>query len=52
MARQYRKGRLQQPGVFVWDNVELKATENVVIAAAQKADGTKVINRVMNWKVH
>jgi beta-galactosidase len=51
-GKDYGKGRLQQPGVFVWDQVELKASTNVVTAAAKKADGTNVIDRVMNWKVN
>jgi beta-galactosidase len=51
-SKDYGKGRLQQPGVFVWNNVELKAAENVVIAAAKKADGTKIIDRVMSWQVN
>ena len=47
----YGKGRVQQAGVFVWDNVELKASNNVVIATAKKADGTTVTDQVSNWIV-
>jgi beta-galactosidase len=50
-GKDYGKGRLQQPGVFVWDGVELNESGNVVIATAKKADGTNVADTVTTWKV-
>jgi beta-galactosidase len=50
-GKDYGKGTLQQPGVFVWEGVELKESDNVVIASAKKADGTNVTDTVTNWKV-
>jgi beta-galactosidase len=50
-GKDYGKGRLQQPGVFVWDNVELQENDNLVTATAKKADGTNVTDTVNNWKV-
>ena len=50
-GKDYGKGRLQQPGVFVWDGVELNESGNVVIASAKKADGTNVADSVTTWKV-
>ncbi|WP_160724978.1 glycoside hydrolase family 2 protein [Bacillus sp. USDA818B3_A] len=50
-GKDYGKGRLQQPGVFVWDGVELKDSGNLVIASAKKADGTNVTDSVTTWKV-
>jgi beta-galactosidase len=49
-GKEYGKGTLQQPGVFVWEAVELKESDNVVSASAKKADGTIVTDTVTNWK--
>jgi beta-galactosidase len=49
-GKDYGKGTLQQSGVFVWEGVELKESDNVVIASAKKADGTNVTDTVTNWK--
>lgn len=45
------RGRLQQPGVFIWDQIELMKGGNMVVASAEKADGTIVKDRVLNWTV-
>ena len=50
-GKDYGKGRMQQPGVFVWDGVELNESSNVVIASSKKADGTNVVDTVTTWKV-
>lgn len=50
-GKDYGKGRLQQTGVFVWDNVELKTSDNVVVASAKKADGANITDSVTNWTV-
>lgn len=50
-GKNYGQGRLQQPGVFVWDHVELKNNGNVVVASAKSSDGTNVKDYVLNWTV-
>lgn len=47
----YGKGTVQQPGVFIWESVELKESGNEVIATAEKEDGTKVTDTVTSWEV-
>ncbi|UJL46968.1 DUF4982 domain-containing protein [Virgibacillus sp. NKC19-16] len=47
----YGKGEKQQTGVFVWDNVELNADDNVVVATADTADGENVTDSVNNWGI-
>jgi beta-galactosidase len=48
-GRNYGQGKIQQPGVFIWDHIELKKGKNVIIATAKSADGTRVKDRVLNW---
>jgi beta-galactosidase len=50
-GKDYGKGRMQQPGVFVWDGVDLNESGNEVIASAKKADGTNITDSVSTWKV-
>ncbi|MDP4106166.1 MAG: glycoside hydrolase family 2 TIM barrel-domain containing protein [Bacillota bacterium] len=50
-GKNYGQGKLQQPGVFIWNHVELKNSGNVVVAAAKSADGTNVKDHVLNWIV-
>jgi beta-galactosidase len=50
-GKDYGKGKLQQKGVFVWDNVELKASDNVVVATGEKSDGSAVTDKVTSWTV-
>ncbi len=47
----YGKGTVQQPGVFVWDSVELNESGNEVIATAEKEDGTNVTDTVTTWEI-
>jgi beta-galactosidase len=50
-GKNYGQGTLQQPGVFIWNHVELKKSGNVVVASAKGADGTTVRDFVLHWIV-
>ncbi|WP_226670720.1 DUF4982 domain-containing protein [Metabacillus litoralis] len=47
----YGKGTVQQPGLFIWESVELKESGNEVIATAEKEDGTNATDTVTTWEV-
>jgi beta-galactosidase len=50
-GRNVGQGRFQQPGVFLWEHIELKKSGNVVVATAKGTDGTCVKDCILNWTV-
>lgn len=50
-GKDYGPGEKQQTGVFVWENVELKQDDNVVVATTVTEDNEIVTDTVTEWKV-